>query len=527
MAGQDSGSRDPVVRHVRRDRMENVPVGTVRDCSGGLARSVSSPYPIPVMFSLRIRVITPRSLFGRSIMILMTPIVFVQIVVGAYFVDRLFHDVTIQLTTSFATDIRYVVSQIELSGHDSHAIGSLEELTRRFDISTVRAAPGGGCPDIDLRGATDLTGFHVINVLRQEIPEARSVDLQSNKKQVVLCVNTLAGPFEIVFLRQLVSARNPHQLLVAMVLAAVLSTAIAIVFLRNQILPISELASAAEAFGMGQSVKFVPRGALEVRSAGNAFLTMRDRIASHVKQRTLILSKVSHDLRTPLTRMRLSLSFLPDGEEVRQVYRDVDEMEHIIDEFLAFSSDIADEKVTMISATELAKSIVRNRQRSGDRIKLILPAGRSDKGNFLGRKTALTRAVDNLLSNACRFGDSTYLTVALTGNRVRFIVEDDGPGIPAEQKRSVFVAFLRLDSAEGEASGTNVGLGLTIAKDIAEAHGGTVLLDSSKDLGGLKAEIILPRTSGEPEVLEARHRDPDAANGGKFMVGPEGLEPPT
>ena len=134
----------------------------------------------------------------------------------------------------------------------------------------------------------------------------------------------------------------------------------------------------------------------------------------------------------------------------------------------------------MISATELAESIVGNRQRSGDRIKLNLPADRSDKGNFLGRKTALTRAVDNLLSNACRFGNTTYLTVALAENQVRFIVEDDGPGIPAEQKRSVFVAFLRLETAEGEATGTNVGLGLTIAKDIAEAHGGTVLLDSSK-----------------------------------------------
>ena len=507
--------------------MEGVRVGPVPDCSGGLARRVSSPYPIPVMFSLRIRAITPRSLFGRSIMILMTPIVFVQIVVGAYFVDRLFHDVTIQLTTSFATDIRYVVSQIELSGRDGHEVGSLEEVTRRFDISTIRAAHGNGCPDIDLRGATDLTGFHVINVLKQEVPEARSVDLQSNNKHVVLCVNTLAGPFEIVFLRQLVSARNPHQLLVAMVLAAVLSTAIAIVFLRNQILPISGLASAAEAFGMGQSVKFVPRGALEVRSAGNAFLTMRDRIASHVKQRTLILSKVSHDLRTPLTRMRLSLSFLPDGEEVRQVYRDVDEMEHIIDEFLAFSSDIADEKVTVISATELAESIVGNRRRSGDRIRLNLPADRSDKGIFLGRKTALTRAVDNLLSNACRFGDTIYLTVALDENQVRFIVEDDGPGIPAEQKRSVFVAFLRLETAEGEASGTNVGLGLTIAKDIAENHGGTVLLDNSKDLGGLKAEIVLPRTSGKPEAPESRHGGPGPTNDGKFMVGPEGLEPPT
>ena len=283
------------------------------------------------MLSLRIRAITPRSLFGRSIMILMTPIVFVQIVVGAYFVDRLFHDVTIRMTTSLAANVGYIVSQIELSVHDDEAIGRLEELTRQFEISASRLPDNGGCPETDRRGMTDLTGVHVTNVLRQEIPNLQAVDLLTNSKQVFLCVNTLAGPHEIVFLRHLVSARNPHQLLVAMVLAAVLSTAIAIVFLRNQILPISGLASAAEAFGMGQSVKFVPRGALEVRSAGNAFLTMRDRIVSHVKQRTLILSKVSHDLRTPLTRMRLSLSFLPDGEEIRQVYHDVDEMEHIID----------------------------------------------------------------------------------------------------------------------------------------------------------------------------------------------------
>ena len=492
--------------------MNNGGIRLAPHCSGRLARKVRSPYPIPVMFSLRIRAVTPRSLFGRSIMILMTPIVFVQIVVGAYFFDRLFHDVTIQLTTSFATDIRYVISQIELSDHDSQAVGPLDELTRRFDIATSRVEGNNMCPEIDRRGMTDLTGIQVINVLRQEVPNLKAVDLLSNTKHVVLCVNTSVGPFEIVFLRQLVSPRNPHQLLVAMVLAAVLSTAIAIVFLRNQILPISGLASAAEAFGMGQSVKFVPRGALEVRSAGNAFLTMRDRIASHVKQRTLILSKVSHDLRTPLTRMRLSLSFLPDDEEVRQVYRDVDEMEHMIDEFLAFSSDIADEKVTRISAIELAESIVGNRQRSGDRIKLKLPADRNDKGYFLGRKTALTRAIDNLLSNACRFGDATRLTVALAENQVRFIVEDDGPGIPAEQRRSVFVAFLRLETAESEASGTNVGLGLTTAKDIAESHGGTVLLDSSRDLGGLKAELTLPRASGDPEIREASQQVPGETN---------------
>ena len=479
------------------------------------------------MLSLRIRAITPRSLFGRSIMILMTPIVFVQIVVGAYFVDRLFHDVTIRMTTSLAANVGYIVSQIELSVHDDEAIGRLEELTRQFEISASRLPDNGGCPETDRRGMTDLTGVHVTNVLRQEISNLQSVDLLTNSKQVVLCVKTLAGPHEIVFLRHLVSARNPHQLLVAMVLAAVLSTAIAIVFLRNQILPISGLASAAEAFGMGQSVKFVPRGALEVRSAGNAFLTMRDRIVSHVKQRTLILSKVSHDLRTPLTRMRLSLSFLPDGEEIRQVYHDVDEMEHIIDEFLAFSSDIADEKVTRISATGLAENIVRNRRRSGDRIELKLPADRDEKGYFLGRKTALTRAIDNLLSNACRFGVVTRLTVNLADNRVRFIVEDDGPGIPAEERRSVFVAFLRLETAEGEASGTNVGLGLTIAKDIAEAHGGTVRLDNSGDLGGLKAELMLPRTSGDPEIVETGQRNSGETNDDKFMVGPEGLEPPT
>ena len=479
------------------------------------------------MLSLRIRAITPRSLFGRSIMILMTPIVFVQIVVGAYFVDRLFHDVTIRMTTSLAANVGYIVSQIELSVHDDEAIGRLDELTRQFEISASRLPDDSGCPETDRRGMTDLSGIHVTNVLRQEIPDLQAVDLQSNNKRVVLCVNTLAGPHEIVFLRHLVSARNPHQLLVAMVLAAVLSTAIAIVFLRNQILPISGLASAAEAFGMGQSVKFVPRGALEVRSAGNAFLTMRDRIASHVKQRTLILSKVSHDLRTPLTRMRLSLSFLPDGEEIRQIYRDVDEMEQIIEEFLAFSSDIADEKVTRISATELAENIVRNRQRSGDRIELKLPADRDDKGFFLGRKTALTRAIDNLLSNACRFGVVTRLTVSLTDNRVRFIVEDDGPGIPAEERRSVFVAFLRLEKTEGETSGTNVGLGLTVAKDIAEAHGGTVRLDNSGDLGGLKAELMLPRASGDPEILETGQRISGEMNDGEFMVGPEGLEPPT
>ncbi len=456
-----------------------------------------------VMSSFRIRRVLPKSLFGRSILILMTPIVIVQIVVGAYFIDRLFRDVTVQLTTSLATDVNYVISHLERSGQDSGAVERLESLKQRFALSTGRLPENADCGEVDRRGVTDLTGYHVINVFRQDVPNLRSVDLLGNSKQVILCVETAVGPHEITFLRQMVSARNPHQLLVAMVLAAILSTAVAIAFLRNQIRPITGLASAAEAFGMGQSVKFEPGGALEVRSAGNAFLTMRDRIASHVKQRTLILSKVSHDLRTPLTRMRLSLSFLPDQEDVAPVYGDIGEMEQIIDGFLSFSSNVADEKVSEISPIELAESIVGNRQRSGDKIELIRPQGETGSRVFRGRRTSLTRAIDNLLSNACRFGSVIRLTVAVDHEQVRFIVEDDGPGIPQNERHSVFVAFLQLESTESEPRGTNVGLGLTITKDIAEAHGGTVLLGTSADLGGLRAELTVPLRSHEPETTEA------------------------
>lgn len=453
------------------------------------------------MMTRSIKPILPRSLFGRSILILIVPIILVQIVVGTIFVDRLFRDVTVQMTTFAAQEIDFVIGQIE--GHefgrgDSPDPLRLSAFATPFGISTPRNPSEGRCSSTDSKLLWDVTGRHVIDVLRQEIPAVQAVDLTSNKREVRLCASTSAGTIEFTVPRAKVSARNPHQLLVAMVLASLLFTAISILFLRNQINPITGLARAAESFGMGHSVPFRPRGALEVRRAGSAFLTMRDRIERHIEQRTIMLSGVSHDLRTPLTRIKLSLSLMPEDEETRLIRRDVSEMEKTLDEFLAFASDAAGEEVKPIIVKQLAIDLVGNRKRSGDDVDLRIMTSVDDQVVTNARRAALARAIDNLLSNACHHGSSVRLSVDVRNEMVAFIVEDDGPGIPPSQRQSVFLPFLRLDDARNQDKGTGIGLGLTISKDVAEAHGGTVELGTSENLGGLKAVLSVPRT---PDIL--------------------------
>jgi len=269
----------------------------------------------------------------------------------------------------------------------------------------------------------------------------------------------------------------------------VLMTVIAYAFLRNQLRPIKRLADAAEAFGKGRSVAYRPRGALEVRAAGAAFLDMRSRIERQMEQRTLMLSGVSHDLRTPMTRLKLSLSLMPQDDEVRAALRDVADMERLVDEFLAFARGDAMETAEKTDPVALVARVVDNARRSAGSISL-----KSDgMGTALMRPDAVMRAVENLIGNALRFGTRCEVSVTVTERSIRICVEDDGPGIPRERREEAMRPFTRLDEARNPNRGGGVGLGLSIAADVARSHGGTLTLSDSARLGGLKAEIILAR----------------------------------
>jgi two-component system osmolarity sensor histidine kinase EnvZ len=278
-------------------------------------------------------------------------------------------------------------------------------------------------------------------------------------------------------------------------------TAVAFVYLRNQLRPITRLAAAAEAFGQGRVVPYRPAGAREVRAAGQAFLEMRARIERQIEQRTLMLSGISHDLRTPLTRLRLGLSMLQEGAaepaDIADMTRDVAEMEALIDAFLQFARAEAEaDAPEPADPAALAARAVDNARRAGGAVTLAPPPPAA-RAPLPLRALAVERALGNLIANAVRYGERAEVSISAEGERLRLTVEDDGPGIPEPSRAEALRPFSRLDAARNQDRGTGVGLGLAIASEIARAHGGRLELSDSARLGGLRAELVLPRTPAE------------------------------
>lgn len=417
----------------------------------------------------------PRSLYGRAALILVLPVVTLQLVVSIVFIQRHFEGVTVQMSTELAREVNLV----------------LADLPERTNATRLRLRPVAisdeSLPQTNLRRWYDFTGLVVIRELSARIPVLERIELPSNR-EVVLFVRKEDDLYQIALDRTRVSAANPHQLFVNMVFFGALMTLIAFLYMRNQLRPITRLAAAAEAFGKGRNLRYSPAGAVEVRAAGHAFLDMRARIERHIEQRTMMLSGVSHDLRTPLTRLRLGLSLL-DDEDREPLEHDVEEMQRLIDAFLDFAR--VDAEVAASERTDpfdLMRRIVEDAQRGGQNVVLGDMAG---EGTVMLRPRALRRAVENLVANAGRYATSCEVSVQLTERSLRLRVEDDGPGITPDSREDALRPFVRLDPARNQDKGSGVGLGLAIAADIARAHGGVLRLGESEALGGLRADIVI------------------------------------
>lgn len=440
------------------------------------------------MISAPIKRILPRGLYGRAALILLLPILTLQIVVSLAFLQRHFEGVTRQMTRNIGLEIALIADAADAAP----AVGAARAVAGRLGgalAMTVALPAGPGAPDADSRVFYDLSGRVVIATLREAFPAIGAIDLH-DLRRVEFTLPTVHGTMAIGFDRSRVSASNPHQLLVLMVFTGLLMTLIAFLFLRNQLRPIRRLARAAEAFGRGRVEPYKPGGATEVRSAGNAFLDMRARIERQIEQRTLLLSGVSHDLRTPLTRLKLGLAMLDDAEAAPMM-RDVDDMQRLLDDFLAFvRGDATLEEAERIDPLAFVRSVVEDARRSGQAVTLHAVEG---AGSVLIRASAVRRALENLIGNATRYGTRAELSLAVLDRAVRITVEDDGPGIPRERRDEAMRPFTRLDDARNQDRGTGTGLGLAIAADIARGHGGTLRLGDSARLGGLKAELVLAR----------------------------------
>jgi two-component system osmolarity sensor histidine kinase EnvZ len=429
----------------------------------------------------------PKGLYGRAALILIVPILTVQLVVSVVFVQRYFTDVTRQMTDAILPELRLIGASARSVESGADGLEEARRLAGRLgmDLTQGELAPAG-----DARVFYDFSGRVVIREMRQALPDLVALDL-SDLRTVRMWFKGPNGAYQLTLSRNRVTARNPHQLLVYMLATGLLMTVIAYFFLRNQLRPIRRLAHAAEEFGKGRSATYRIAGATEVRAAGAAFLDMRARIERQMEQRTLMLSGVSHDLRTPLTRLKLGLAMLGDSAEVRALERDVDDMRKMLDGFLAFARSDAQEGASdVVDPVDLARRVAEDARRGGGDVTLASIEG---EGTALWRSGAVRRALDNLVSNATTFGQKVEISVNILERSVRFTVEDDGPGIPEAQREEALKPFTRLVPGRNQDQGSGVGLGLAITVDIARSHGGSLRLGDSARLGGLKAELVLAR----------------------------------
>ncbi len=428
----------------------------------------------------------PRSLYVRAALILLLPVVTLQVVVSVAFVQRYYADVSRQMAQALVLDLR-VVEEAARMGAAEAAASSLG----------MEASRGGSPPGEDHRDPWDLAGRAAVEEMRGEWPPFLAADL-SSPRHVTIWADLEGGPLRLDIDRSRIAAENPHQLLVWTLASGAFLSAVAALFLRNQLRPIRRLARAASAYGRGQTIAFRPTGATELREAGTAFLEMRHRIERQAQARTAMLAGISHDLRTPLTRMRLQLSLM-EGEDAEALARDVDDMARMVDAFLAFARGDAGDAQDQADVAGIARAVAEDFARSGGAVEWGGVEG-EHPGDLTVRPLAIRRALENLIGNALAHGTRAVLSVAFGDRSVRLTVEDDGPGIPPARREEAVRPFVRLDAARnqdrvgaGAGMGAGVGLGLAIVADIARAHGGSLRLGESARLGGLRADLVIAR----------------------------------
>jgi two-component system osmolarity sensor histidine kinase EnvZ len=428
----------------------------------------------------------PRSLLGRAALILLAPAILLQLAVSVAFVQRAYDDVTRQMTRSILLELRFLLQATEAA---PDAGGALAFATAAAAPLELEVSLPANPPPRTVVPFLDIPGHAVAGTLADGLPQLRAADLTAPDR-VAIWLSTDHGTMRVGFDRARVAAANPYRLiLVALVLAGLLS-AVAYLFLRRQMRPVQSLAAAATAYGRGRVVPFRPGGATEVRAAGTAFLEMRHRIERQTQARTTMLAGISHDLRTPLTRLRIGLSLL-DGEEPRALVRDVDDMARMVDAFLDFARGDAADPQEPTDLPALVADVAGAFRRTGARVAVVGPSDK-DPDPVLLRPLAIRRALQNLLANALAHGTRARVALAFGPRTIRLTVEDDGPGIPPERREEAMRPFTRLDDARNQ-DRPGAGLGLAIVADIARTHGGSLRLGRSESLGGLRADLVLAR----------------------------------
>ena len=439
---------------------------------------------IPIPFGQWIKRIMPRSLLGRTLLIMLVPLVVVQAIALQLFYGNHLNVVSRRLSSAIAGEIAYTVELLRQFNNPTDREWVLDMARQQFTLA-IRLEPGGilepqrrvnilGPEDDDLAAA-----------LTEKFNVPFTMDWTSDPRSVLIRLQLPDGVLDVEAPRKRLAIGTLFLFVGWVVGSALFLFVIAALFMRNQVRAIRRLARSAEAFGMGRDVPAIrPEGASEVRQAAAAFNRMQDRIRRFLAQRTEMLAGVSHDLRTPLTRLRLALAMLPRTEELDQdvleMTADVEEMERMIGGYLAFARGERSEQAQPVNLATILDEVAAGARRAGTALDLDVPADLMVKL----RADAMRRAITNLVDNARRHARHVAVAAVAQGRSVLVTVDDDGPGIPTDKRESVFRPF-----ESGSSGGT--GLGLTIARDIVRAHGGEIVLEDSR-LGGLRARIRLP-----------------------------------
>jgi two-component system osmolarity sensor histidine kinase EnvZ len=428
-----------------------------------------------------IKKLLPKQLFYRALLIVAIPIIILQLTISIVFFDSLWIKTNKGMTRALIGEIKTFISAYEKEEYNKDSLIILFQEHLDFN---VKFEPYKILPKEDLERWFSPIDRNLRRELKSKISNYW-FDTTSYKNLIDLKIKYGDGYFQFYIPKERVTSSSARLFAFWITLPAFLLITIAIIFLKNQTRPIINLARASEKFGRGEDIEeFRPSGALEIRQAGFEFEKMRKRIIRHLNQRSEMLSGISHDLRTPLTRIKLQLSFIKDKEISKKLSDDVGEMEKMLNEYLQFASSRSAETTETFDLSELLETTIMKYE------KKEITTDISKKIFLDGRKNLMQRCFGNLIDNTIKYSANVYISLRKLNNNILIIVDDDGPGIPENERENVFKPFYKIDKSRGD-SKSSVGLGLSIASDIVKSHGGNIKLETSPT-NGLRVKVILP-----------------------------------
>ena len=427
--------------------------------------------------------ILPKRLFYRALLIVAIPVLVIQLVITIVFFDSLWIKTNKGMTRTLVNEISTFIEVYEAEQENKQELKDLFSIFLDLNLEFTK--------NKQLQNTSTERWYSPIDrTLRRELKSKFGLneywfDTTSYKELIDLRIKYKTGYFKFLVPKDRVTSSSARIFALWITVPAIIMVIISLIFLKNQTRPITNLARAAERFGKGENIEeFKPSGALEIRQAGHEFDKMRKRIERHINQRTEMLSGISHDLRTPLTRMKLQLAFIKDEETIKKLTEDINEMEKMLNEYLQFTSSSYVEKDELFNLSELISKVIEkyNNENISQNI--------SSRIYFNGRKNLINRCLNNLIDNSLKYANKVEISLNKKNTNLFIIIDDDGPGIPKNEYENVFKPFYKIDKGRAD-SKSSVGLGLSISSDIIKSHGGNIMLEKSK-MDGLRVKVFLP-----------------------------------